>query len=44
MAEDLATVAEKPHCGKACVPFMNSTTSLESTSDWMRSKTGLLIE
>jgi hypothetical protein len=26
------TAAEKPHCGKTGVPFMNSTTSLVSIS------------
>src|SRR5579862_3194238 len=34
------TRAEKPHCGKTGVPFMNSTTGLAAISLRMRSKTG----
>src|SRR3712207_5550934 len=37
------TRAEKPHCGKTGVPFMNSTMGLDFTSLSMRSKAGLVI-
>ena len=33
---------EKPHIGNCGVPFMNSTIGWPSTSDLMRSMTGLL--
>src|SRR5580704_14175538 len=37
------TVAEKPHCGKTGVPFMNSTTGLSVTCWRMRSCTVMSI-
>src|SRR5437879_9020006 len=41
-ARSAATVcAEKPHCGKSGVPFMNSTTGLEESSDLILSTTSI---
>jgi hypothetical protein len=35
------TVAEKPHAGRAAVPFMKTSTVLPSIKDWMRSDDGV---
>src|ERR1700739_5143379 len=41
-ARSAATVcAEKPHCGKSGVPFMNSTTGLEESSALILSTTSI---
>src|SRR5579863_10398895 len=41
-ARNAATVcAEKPHCGKSGVPFMNSTTGLEPSSALILSTTSI---
>ena len=39
----LTTAAEKPHCGAAGIPFMNSTTSLSAMVAWMRSVVELVM-
>src|SRR3990172_9570384 len=37
------TAAEKPHCGKVGVPFMNKTTGAASISALMRFNTGCSV-